>query len=364
MTLRSPALRAALLSLTLAATPGLAEQTHHFHLRGGYFYGPGPIKPDTALPDGEIGGIVFDTAKWRGQALFRPGDAPLSDGKTRVNANIEAGKLGIGEDQQHKTFWLTAVEGGPNQGTEKYELDSAQNFNWTVDLALDPGFGEGIIRVDNFQLTSGWVQINRSLQSEKGIPGGYDRAGSLSSGTYLAGRVGDFDRDGYLDGVIVASANVPMAADMLPGAPVGNKRGFTTDVPIAPLTAAELTLAGVANMKPMIDRLMDAPDLAQLKDMLGDIGERIDAASRNYEDAFVKADGKRKEELHEIGWRLQAASKLFFIPWGFLSYYSYPAGKPSESIRDSTRRGFDVVAELLPRLAKLRLADASTEKRP
>jgi hypothetical protein len=361
MTLKqyAPAIAAIVLAMPAPAT---ANKDHHFRLHGGFFYGPGPVKPDTALPDGDIAGIAFDVAQWRGTASFKPADKLLSDGTTRVNANIDAGRLVIGENKQAKTFWLTAVDGGPHQGTETYTFDDSLNFVWQVDLALDPGFAEGIIRVDNFKLTTGWVQVPRSVQSTNGIPGGYDRAGSLPSGSFLVGRVGDFDRDGYLDGVLVASASVPLESDMLPGAPVGNLRGFVTDIPVEPLTAAEMTLAGVQNMQPVIDQLMAAGDLPKLKDMLADIGDRIDAASLNCEDAFLKGDRARKDALQEIRWRIDAARKLFFIPWAFLSHYEYPAGKPSESIQDSTRRGFEIVADILPRLKALRVPATETTR--
>ncbi len=348
---------AILLAVILAGRAGVAEEEHHFHLHGGFFYGPGPIKPDTALPDGDIKGIAFDTTAWRGEAKFVAGTAPLSDGKTYVNANIDAGRLGIGENGRTKTFWLTAVDGGPNKGTEKYSFDSARNFVWQVDLALDPGFAEGIIRVDDFRLTTGWVQVQRSLQTVAGAPGGYDKAGSLPSGTFLVGRVGDFDRNGFLDGVLVASANVPMQADMLPGAPVANLRGFTTDIPVDPLSAAEMTLAGVDGMRPVVSRLMADADLPQLKSMLGDIGGRIDAASRNYEDAFLKADGEGKQRLQAIGWRIETARKLFFIPWAFLAGYENSTGKPSTSVRDSVQLGFEIISQLLPVMRDLRAVE-------
>lgn len=355
-------LAALALAAPMAARPSFAGDDYRFQLRGGYFYGPGPIRPDTALPDGEISGVVFDTVRWRGEAKFRAGPQPLSDGKTRINANIDAGRLGIGENKQAKSFWLTAVEGGPNHGTEQYEFDRDMNFVWKVDLALDPGFPEGIIRVDNFVLTTGWVQVPRSLQSARGQPGGYDRAGSLASGDYLAGRVGDFDRDGRLDGILVAQANVPLESDMLPGAPVANLRGFVSTIPVEPVTAAEMTLAGVYNMRPLVDRLIAAPDLAKLKTVLADIGERIDAASRNCEDAFLKADKKGKDELQEVRWRIEAARKMFFIAWAFLESYPNPTGKPAESIKDSTRRGFEILGDVLPRLKAMRPA-AAAEKR-
>ncbi|MCE2970781.1 MAG: hypothetical protein LW847_11290 [Burkholderiales bacterium] len=354
---------ALVLATPMAVWPSFAGDDYRFHLRGGYFFGPGPIRPDTALPDGEIAGVSFDTARLRGEAKFRPADKPLSDGKTRVNANIDAGRLGIGENKQAKSFWLTAVDGGPNHGTEQYEFDAALNFVWKVDLALDPGFPEGIIRVDNFVLTTGWVQVPRSLQTARGQPGGYDRAGSLMSGEYIAGRVGDFDRDGYLDGILVAQANVPLESDMLPGAPVANLRGFASTIPVDPIAAAEMTLAGVYNMKPMVERLIAAPDLVKLKAVLADIGERIDAASRNCEDAFLKADRKDKDRLQEIRWRIEAARKMFFIPWAFLESYPSPSGKPSESIKDATQRGFDILGDVLPRLKAMRQGAAATEKR-
>ena len=323
---------------------------YHFHLHGGLFYGPGPIKPDTPLPDGDVEGISFDTTAWRGHAPFQAASTMLSDGKTRMNANINAGRLSLGEDKSAKSFLLSAVDGGPNGGTEQYAFNDKGDFVWRVDLALDPGFPEGIIRVDNFELTTGWVEIPRSLQAMQNIPGGYDKAGSLASGAYLAGRVGDFDQDGFLDGVLVAAANVPMQADMLPGAPVGNQRPFTSNIPVDPVKAADFTMTSVLALKPLIARLLDKPDIAELKVILADINGRIDAASLNCEDAFLRGDTARKYALREVRWRIDAAKKLFFVPWAFLTSYPDPAGKPSESMRDSTRRGFEVVAEIEPRL--------------
>ncbi len=179
----------------------------------------------------------------------------------------------------------------------------------------------------------------------------------VAAKTFLVGRVGDFDRNGFLDGVLVASANVPMQADMLPGAPVANLRGFTTDIPVDPLSAAEMTLAGVDGMRPVVSRLMADADLPQLKSMLGDIGGRIDAASRNYEDAFLKADGEGKQRLQAIGWRIETARKLFFIPWAFLAGYENSTGKPSTSVRDSVQLGFEIISQLLPVMRDLRAVE-------
>ena len=90
-----------------------------------------------------------------------------------------------------------------------------------------------------------------------------------------------------------------------------------------------MTLAGVDSMRPVVLRLIADGDLPQLKSMLADIGGRIDAAKINYEDAFLRADGKSKSALQGIGWRIETARKLFFIPWAFLTGYENSTGRPS-----------------------------------
>ena len=276
----SAPLWAALPVMILAACVVLgAEATpagrHTFFLEGGYFYGPGPIVPDTELPHGRLSNIHFDPQLLSGYCEFANDgskSALLSDLKTRVNQNIEAGRLLIGGGTS--PVLLTAVDGGPHHGTEQYYFDEAYRFVWRVDIALDPGFAEGIIRLDDFALNTGVVRIGRSLQSRAGQPGGYEQAGSLKSGEYLAGRVGDFNQDGFLDGILVAAPNVPLAADMLPGAPVGNRRGFRTDVPIAPQLSAELMLRGALQMREAIaTTLSDSPPGAAL--LMRDLAERV-----------------------------------------------------------------------------------------
>lgn len=322
---------------TISAEAITAPSPHTFTLRGGYFYGPGPIVPDTPLPDGSIRNIQFDTEKMAGVAVFGKGGKILSDGTTFTNGNIDAGNLEIGGTGDGKVFWLYAVAGGPNEGQERYHFDTNYNMVWTVDLALDPGFAEGVVRVNDFQLTTGTCEIPLSLQTLAKIPDGYDKAGSLMSGTKLTGRVGDFDNNGFLDGIIVASANVPMAADMLPGAPVGNMRGFTTDIPISPLFALELTLHGVKNMRPLLEGSLHENKLNILTERLADIRERLTIARNNYETAFVTANPEARMELREINWRLESIRQMFYIPWAFLVTYKFPAGAPNSIIDAITR---------------------------
>lgn len=339
---------------TMPAKAITAPPPHTFTLHGGHFYGPGPITPDTPLPDGAIRNIEFDTQKMHGVAVFGPGGKILSDGTTTTNGNIDAGNLAIGgSHSEGKVFWLYAVAGGPNTGQERYAFDADYNMVWTVDLALDPGFSDGIVRVNNFQLTTGTREIPLSLQTQQHIPDGYDKAGSLVSGSKLTGRVGDFDTDGFLDGIIVASANVPMEADMLPGAPVGNQREFKTDIPIQPLFALELTLRGVQNLRPLFESELRDNKLEPLTARLTDIRERLTTARDNYEAAFLSAKPEARLGLREISWRLESIRQLFYIPWAFMVTYKFPAGAPN-SIADSTQRAFAKTEALTELLAQQR----------
>lgn len=275
------ALSAALLSCAyqLSSPVAAAEDTlrrHTFHLQGGFFFGPGPIVPDTKLPDGQLANIHFDAEQMSGYCEFANSggrDSLLSDARTRINQNIDAGRLLIGGGTS--PILLTAVDGGPHQGTERYYLDDQYRFVWRVDIALDPGFPEGIIRLDDFVLNTGVVRIGRSLQSQRGEPGGYDQAGTLPAGTYLAGRVGDFDQDDQLDGILVAAPHVPLAADMLPGAPVGNRRGFKTDVPIAANVSAELMLRGIMHLREPLLTTLDEADTHGARELSSDLSERL-----------------------------------------------------------------------------------------
>jgi len=335
---------------------GATADGYELKLSGGYFFGPGPIVPDTALPDGVIRAVEFDLERLSGHAPFAASDKKLSDDATLVNANIDAGVLKIGDEDQQGTFWLVAVDGGPNAGAEHYEFDDEMNMIWIVDLALDPGFPEGIVSVENFLLTTGQVTIPPSAQTEGGAPGGYDKAGSLESGDVLIGRVGDFNADGMLDGIVVAAARVPMQSELLPGAPVGNVRGFDSDIPVEPLLASEMTLRGVLSMRPLLQETMDKGDQESLKTHLDDVRARIKAAQINFEDEFLAELPERRKDLREIGWRLEAVAQLVHISWAFMQDYTYPPGKTSPSVRDAMTHALDKIAPLSQQIEAYRAA--------
>jgi hypothetical protein len=344
-----------LFSLGCASSHKVLKGEHTINLSGGHFFGPGPVEPDLPLPDGRIVNVEFDRHKFEGQTHFYSDGSEkslLSDGKTKINQNIDAGLLKMGEGDH--SFLLVAVDGGPNSGRETYSLDENYNFIWQVDLALDPGFKEGIIRVDDFILTTGIVKLPTSLQTERGFPGGYDKAGSLKSGQYLVGRVGDFDQDGFLDGVLVAAPNVPIESSMLPGAPVGNKRGFKTDIDLPPHLACELTLRGVMNFKDPIFEAITQNNIPELAKLLEESKTRLNAARTNLERALLVGAWKEwKKEGFALTWRLDAVQTLHFISWAFITGYEYPAGKVPESVADATHRMFDQLESLIIKVEAL-----------
>ncbi len=275
-------------------------------LTGGHFFGPGPIVPDTALPDGKLKNVQFDIKTFTGYTPFANDNskaARLSDGKTKINQNIDAGVLKIGDGS--RAVLLVAVAGGGNRGNEYYYLDEQYRFVWRVDLALDPGFPEGIIRMNDFILNTGVIKVSFSEQTSKGIPGGYDQAGSLKSGQYISGRVGDFDQDGYLDGVLVAVPRVPLGSAMLPGSPVGNQRGFKMDVVIAPQLACELTLRSLIHFREPLFDLIENDYIDELNKLLDDMRFRIVAARKNMERALLTSDWKQ-ETIRQRGKALAA----------------------------------------------------------
>ena len=320
-----------------------------FNLHGGYFYGPGPIVPDTQLPDGKLTNIHFDLTTWRGYCEFQNDGSSatvLSDGQTRINQNIDAGKLYVGGGTS--PILLAAVDGGPHRGQEEYALDKRYRLVWRVDIALDSGFPEGIIRLNDFVLTTGVAQIARSHQSERGEPGGYDQAGSLSSGTLIAGRLGDFDQDGFLDGVLVAAPIVPLSADMLPGAPVGNRRGFRTNVPIKPGVSLELILRGVSELQDPIDDLLRHGDLQQIDRVAEDVTERLKAARLSLERARSEAQWRSSREAGRVT-KLTAGLESLSVHLEQL--LRTPRSSPDPTI--SLRTSFADLANLINEVAAL-----------
>ncbi len=208
----------------------------------GTFFGPGSID-DTELFSVIIRNLAFNGPLNFITPMVNNGDAEpnicgemeingiatgmLSDGVTKLNENVDVCAFEI----EGMKILVGIIDDGAHHGQQVATMTEDGVMVMTMDTALDLGVGEaGVIRIP-FYASTGEVTIPISLQTKMGLPGGIDRAGSKPSGTVLKGRLGDYNNDGMLDGMIVLAGNIPIDSMLLPGAPYAFKRYFETNVP-------------------------------------------------------------------------------------------------------------------------------------
>jgi hypothetical protein len=276
---------------------------------GGTFYGPGSM-PDSPSPPGTLSHLELHQGLdgWidvPGEAVVPGAGANhglpdsnrpevLSNGHP-FNQSMDGGVVEVGRGAMR--FHERVTLDGPGQGRARVTLDGNLSWHIRVDLALDPGFPEGLVQIEGLDITSGTVRVPPSLQTRDGIPGGIDRAGSLPAGAPFVGHVGDDDDDGYLDGLVVGVTNMPLQNMFLPGSPAVQARTFTTDIPITPSDAALLTVAGALRYESLLrcpepkeQRREPQPKVGEIAvqsapleswpRLVEELGERLDAASR------------------------------------------------------------------------------------
>jgi len=210
-------------------------------MKAGTFYGPGTIE-DSPLFGVVIRNIAFPSElnfitpfvnnlgaepNICGEREIGKGETGmLSDGITRINENVDVCSFEL----SGMRILVAIINGGPHEGEQlAVTLENGQ-IVMTMDTALDLGVGEsGIIRLP-FYGTTGKATVPFSLQTQLGIEGGIDTAGSIKSGVELQGRLGDFNKNGILDGAIVVAGNIPLDSMLLPGAPYAFIRYFETDL--------------------------------------------------------------------------------------------------------------------------------------
>ncbi len=292
-----------------ASLPAAQESILRF--TSGTFYGPGPLG-DKPFPFGELRNIQF-TDFLTGIVPFKNNGAALPnvaseielpnsvvDGLTSngvlINENAVFGTTPLGAN--HITLGFYVVQGPNHFGQELIYLDEDGDFTLVSDALLDPGVPELTLPVDNFLLTTGPATIPESLAAPDN-PFTYccfNRAGSLPSGTVLIGRIGDFDYNGFLDGIAVTAINVPINIPIpeLAGAPLASLMEFDTNIPIPPLFAAQLTANSIVKHFPSIMTHTLMGNLAEAENRVTDVLRRIEAM-RNNVGSFLKneADDKR-----------------------------------------------------------------------
>jgi hypothetical protein len=227
---------------------------HDGFMGAGIFYGPGKVK-DVPIFDVVIQHIGFSSELNYVTPFFNNGGSQpnicgerqiratptgfLSDGVTKINENVDACAFQL----DNAKVLVAIIDGGPHQGEQiavTLNEHGEPTMVMTMDFAIDLGVGKaGVIRVP-FYGTTGEVTIPNSLQTQMGIPGGIDAAGTLKPGDKIRGRLGDFNHDGLLDGAIVVAGNIPLDSIFMPGAPYALIRYFETDIPADGLRIGKL----------------------------------------------------------------------------------------------------------------------------
>jgi hypothetical protein len=241
-------LHAGLLGLTLGAITATSSpaatlwSTRESYLGPGTFYGPGAFTAKQELFPIRIEGMIWTTERDfvtpfvnnggaapnvpAEQAFRGPVDGRLSNG-LRINENAETYPTNIaGLD-----LLVAVVDGGPHAGQQLAVTSENGEVVMTMDLALDMGTGEKGVVVLPLYGTTGSLVVPPSLQTQQGGRG-IDQAGDLVAGTTIRGRIGDFNRDGWIDGTLVAVGTLPLDSPFFPGQPFAFARHFETDMPI------------------------------------------------------------------------------------------------------------------------------------
>ncbi len=255
------------LACCLALSPALAEEGGYvINTVGGTVYGPGPM-PATPITGGRFTHIQLNASLAGDIAFFNNGKAePNIPGEKEIFGDFRGGLLSNGvpfNEHLHGSvlnigqgalrMLAVVASDGPNEGGETYRVDERLNWRLRTDMALDPGFPEGLVVSRNIDITSGVLWVPPSLQTEAGTPGGFDHADYLPSGGPIIGSLGDADDDGFLDGRIVGAGRTPLKYLFAPGAPLVMSRTIVTDIPVKPHLSGILELAGIANLGLVLD---------------------------------------------------------------------------------------------------------------
>jgi hypothetical protein len=208
----------------------------------GLFFGPGawtqvePLFPVVIRDMGFVNDVDFVTPfinnGGHGPATLGERELGLTDGRisdgSLINEHVDTGTFTVAGTRLLPVVVRSDGKFGGSQAAVSL-VDG--NVTMAMDLTIDLGIGpRGIIKIP-FYGTTGTATVPPSLQTQNGGKG-EDQAGKLPSGTTIAGRVGDFNRDGYIDGTLVAVGVMPLTSPIYPGQPFAMVRNFETDIPV------------------------------------------------------------------------------------------------------------------------------------
>jgi hypothetical protein len=207
----------------------------------GLFFGPGSwmqtakLFPVTIRGIGFVGDVDFVTpfksdwahrARTAGERDYGLEEGKISDGSL-INENVDTGSFTVAGTRMLPVIVRSdeGKFGGGQSATVLPDGNVVMVMDFTIDLGIGP---RGIIRMP-FSGTTGTVTVPYSLQTQSGGKG-VDQAGPIPSGATIAGRVGDFNHDGHLDGTLVAVGTMPLSSPIYPGQPWAMVRNFETDI--------------------------------------------------------------------------------------------------------------------------------------
>jgi hypothetical protein len=207
----------------------------------GEFFGPGswmqvePLFPVVIRNMGFVSDTDFVTPfrnyAGRGPLTLGERQMNLKDGKTSdgalINENVDTGVFMVAGTRLFPAVTSDGKFGGAQAAVSVREGEVVMVMDLTIDLGIGP---RGIIKMP-FYGTTGTVTVPYSLQTQSGGVG-VDHAGVIASGTTIAGRVGDYNHDGYIDGTMVAAGVIPMNSPIYPGQPYAMVRNFETDIAV------------------------------------------------------------------------------------------------------------------------------------
>ncbi len=262
-------------------------------LQGGAFYGPGNrgvhYFTNGHIRNVEVRGLDSATVPFANNGEEVPNtlaekiqggpvDGILSDG-TLINENDNGAfviELFDPYAGYNKKLFIGSVMGGPHNGVEELTMDIEKNLDLRVDVGIDAGDENAIARLV-VSFTTGTSVVNEPLDPVNG----HRQAGPFYPGEVIIGRAGDFDQDGFLDGVFVASLIAPEGM-IGAGDPVIIIRSFRSDVGLLPMQAALLTINGIVkNFPAVIEQELNNHHFDSLMLKLKDATERVDASLAN-----------------------------------------------------------------------------------
>jgi hypothetical protein len=315
----SNTLPASMLVLVGFMTAIPAEAGFRVELQGGAFYGPGN-RGAHELQVGSLENFIVTAPLTGVIPFFNNGSEPqnvnaevlfggqvdgrLSDG-TPINENVNAAfviEVQDGSNGKKVKVLVASVS------EEAVRPDQYGNLTFLLNTAFDTGIADKVVRLP-VQFITGAVEIPKSRLSMEGGKIGDDMAGPYPSGRIFVGRLGDFDQDGFLDGVFVLAGTAPDAFAVGGGDPVFITRQFTSDLPIVPLEAGFHALNGIlqnfpAALKKSMKNNKGTMDISIVLAYLTDIVVRIDAADENIRRASSANFDKKLDNdffLHLLG---------------------------------------------------------------